>query len=399
MENNFIDLSSMPRKNNGDIDWNNVIGCVLPFNYNNISGNINIVGIVPTNKRYKTIKVYIDGYTRTDYDLISQQSLINCSIGRLLHKKIIDTNPELIDYFVDKECVCKYSIQSNMVIEAKCPFCGFKKDYRIYNLYRFGFSCPRCSDGISYPNKFMFSLLSQLKIDFKNEISKSTIGFEWVQNYRYDFYFEKNNKKYFIEMDGKFHDNYENMKIDAVKDDLANRHNIFVIRINCKYTGVEDRFKFVKTNILQSYLSKLFDLSNIDWDLCNKDAVSSILHKSVELYKKYGYDIIRIAQELSVGRGTVRHYLKIASDIGLCDYDVSIAKTNRYNKIKNIICKPVDVFKNDEFICSFKSREEASLKSLDVLGRFFDPCTIGRICSGDIKERDGFYFRNSTIQN
>lgn len=399
MENNFIDLSSMPRRNNGCINWNNSVGCILPFVYNDINGNVHIVGIENTNKRWKNLRVYIEGYTKTDYDLIPQESLRNCHLGNLLHKKIIDTNPELIDYFVDKECAYKYPVQSNRVIKTQCPFCGFQKDYHIYNLYKFGFSCPRCSDGISYPNKFMLSLLSQLKVNFKNEISKAMAGFEWVNNYRYDFYFEKDNEKYFIEMDGKFHDNEENIKTDTIKDDLANKHNISVIRINCRYISVENRFEFVKTNILKSCLSEIFDLSNIDFDLCNKDAIGSIVHKSVELYKKYGYNIVKIAEELSLHRSTIRHYLKIASDLGLCDYNIYIAKANRYDKIKNKICKPVDAFKNGEFVCSFKSRAEASSKSLEILGRFFDPCTIGHMCNGNIDERDGFSFKNSTIQN
>ena len=47
---------------------------------------------------------------------------------------------------------------------------------------------------------------------------------------------------------------------------MAKEHNIIVIRIDCKKSEKD----YIKNNIIDSCLNDLFDLSNIDWDLCNK---------------------------------------------------------------------------------------------------------------------------------
>ena len=68
-------------------------------------------------------------------------------------------------------------------VKVKCPHCGNTKEIIIRNLYyRERIGCI-CSDGISYPEKFMYSLLKQLEIKF---IHHKT--FNWSQNKEYDFY-------------------------------------------------------------------------------------------------------------------------------------------------------------------------------------------------------------------
>lgn len=398
--NNFVNFDNIPKRSDGRINWEESIGCNLPFHYNGINGEIKILGYIPVRDSKKMLKIYIDGYTKTEYDLVKQETLINCVLGRVLHKKIIDTNPELIEYFVDKNDANKYSAQSNLKVNMICPYCGYKKVHRISDLYTYGFACPQCSDNISYPNKFMFSLLTQLGVNFENEVSKCTPGFEWVMNYRYDFYFETKNDKYFVEMDGNFHETELMSKNDTQKDMLAKEHDINIIRIDCKYKGIRDRFLFVKNNILKSKISTIFDLSEINWNKCNKHAIGSLIYKSAELFNRYGYDINKISNEMSITAHTVREYLKISADIGLCDYSVDEAKRIRDNKLKDISSKRVYVFKDNKFICSFNSRKEASNQSLEKLGKFFHQCTIGKMCNKNISSKDGFVFSNSfTIQN
>ena len=41
-----------------------------------------------------------------------------------------------------------------------CPECHQKKYDTISNVHNFGFSCPHCSDGISYPEKFVANVFS-----------------------------------------------------------------------------------------------------------------------------------------------------------------------------------------------------------------------------------------------
>lgn len=327
----YINLNVLPRRKNGKIDWQRSAGYSVPFVYGEISGNIYLVEYI---LKKRTFKVLIDGYTKFQYDTASIDTLKQCQLGRLLHKKIIDTNPEMVQYFVNKDDALKHSYQSNIRIKTQCPFCGYVKDQIISNLYQFGFGCPQCSDGVSYPNKLMFNILKQLDICFKNEVTKRDEGFEWVEEYRYDFYFEKDGQKYFIEMDGHFHQNHslicynQVVQADKKKDQLAREHNINIIRIDCCYNKESDKFNFIKYQILNSVLYNILDLSKIDWDIANQSAISSNVYLAAQ-YWNDGDVIKQIAEKIGVSTDTIRSYLKIAADINLCDYNKETSEQRR----------------------------------------------------------------------
>ena len=82
----------------------------------------------------------------------------------------------------------------------KCQECGNEKLIAFNNFINRGISCSKCGDGISFPNKICFNMLQQLNIDFISEYNP-----DWIKPKRYDFYFELNNEKYILEMDGGFH--------------------------------------------------------------------------------------------------------------------------------------------------------------------------------------------------
>lgn len=176
-----------------------------------------------------------------------------------------------------------YSKSSGHRADLHCPLCGHKKQMRISDLYRYGFACPNCSDSYSYPSKFIRNLLMQLNIDFMQEVTRKNEGFEWVGDYRYDFYFEIENRRIFIEADGHFHygdyfQTYEEVhNTDLIKDILACDHNIEVIRIDCKYPNGH-RFEYIKNNIINSELNSILNLDkSINWDACDKYAQSSVI--------------------------------------------------------------------------------------------------------------------------
>ena len=143
---------------------------------------------------------------------------------------------------------------------------------RITKLSSIGFSCPRCSDKISYPNKFLRAFLEQLPVE--------NIQFEyspkWARPYRYDGYCEYKDLKIIIEMDGGLgHGNhkYKSSEIDIggkqrdlIKDQLAEINGITLVRIDC----INSNFEYIKTNILTSLLNNIFDLNQIDWEICEK---------------------------------------------------------------------------------------------------------------------------------
>jgi hypothetical protein len=186
---------------------------------------------------------------------------------------LIDTygNNALELYWSNKNTINPFEIShlSGVKVWLICQNCNNEKLIDPHTYVRYGIMCPGCSDGFSYPNKFAFNLLEQLGLDFIPEYSP-----DWIKPKKYDFYFELNDKKYIIEMDGGLgHGNkvYSNSKItiaetlevDRFKDQLAQENNINMIRINCYY-DLNDRFNYIKDNISNNEnLNKIFDLSNI----------------------------------------------------------------------------------------------------------------------------------------
>ena len=247
--NKWIDLSTLPTCKNGHIDWKQSVGKEVKFTYGDITG---VLKILQCERYTNKAVIFIDGYTSKYGKSICVDQIKTCSLGNILRKPIAETHPEMIIYFINTEDAYTYSAHSSKEVFTICPKCGTIKKQPILRLTNKGFACPVCSDGISYPNKFMYDILKQLNIDFIREVSKKHIGFQWVKNYKYDFCIEIDDQKYFIEMDGKFHfidafSSYEQTQLtDQTKDDLANAHSVEVIRINCNYKEIKDRFDFIE---------------------------------------------------------------------------------------------------------------------------------------------------------
>jgi hypothetical protein len=257
-----------------------------------------------------------------------------------------------------------------------------------------------CSDGVSYPNKLMFNILTQLKVVFKNEITKATPGFEWiVGNYRYDFYFENKGEKIFLEMDGAFHtrNNFrtceENHRVDQIKDSLALNHGVKVIRIDCAYSKIQDRFEYVKNNILNSDINTMFNLSVVDWNIANSFAVDSNIRIAAKLWNAEDCCTIDIGKQLGVSRDTARGYLKIAADLGLCGYneqeieDRMLKRINQNNKNKS---KPIALYKHGILINVFLGVVDLDHQSEKLYGVHMDFRNTYAVCKGNKKQAYGY---------
>ena len=239
-----------------------------------------------------------------------------------------DTNPELAKLLLNPEDGYKYTQYSHERLNWKCHECDqIIKNKQICKINVDGLSCPRCGDGISYPNRLMFSILNNLHIDFKPEKS-----FEWCQfiyngknhHGKYDFYFIHNNQEYIIEMDGGFHFNdnlmngqtkEESIEIDLEKERLAKEHNILPIRIDSQ----ESELEYIKTEILKSDLKNIFDLSVIDWQECERQSLTSLKLQACELWEKHHSTKI-ISEIMKKSRNAIINWLKLCAKSGLCDY-------------------------------------------------------------------------------
>lgn len=271
------------------------------------------------------------------------RNCVYCANKKVLegYNDIATTNPELVKYFENPDDAKKiYANASRVQINAKCPFCGFKRKITPVALTLSGkLACPQCGSSNSYPNKLGLSFLKQLPIiNLETEYSP-----EWSGYYRYDFSFYYNDVHYLMEMDGGFHYDKsrfkpldEIQKNDRNKDELANINNCVLIRIECKKSNLE----YIKKNIESSLLSSIFDLSNIDWKKCEK-ACAKNLTKEICDYYNSTKNIDATANHFYMCRSTIITYLKRGSKIGWTDY-----QTHFETQYKNII-HAVELKKNN----------------------------------------------------
>lgn len=219
----------------------------------------------------------------------------------------------------------RFTYGSNEKVEFICPRCGSIVKACIKHVCRNGLSCHNCADGVSYPNKFGRAFLHQLPIlNYEPEYNP-----EWLRPYSYDNYFEFNNISFVLEMDGGLghgHKEYKSNKKDTkgierdrLKDTLAEKHDVTVIRIDC----LESDMAYIKDNILKSELSNIFDLSHIDWLKCDEIAQNSLVKESCELYMSGIKRTEDIGKMLHIDKTTARRYLQRGVKLGLCDFNPS----------------------------------------------------------------------------
>lgn len=232
-----------------------------------------------------------------------------------------------------------------------CPDCGRELVKRIKNVcINNGLSCP-CSDKWSYPNKFIYSLLEQLNLDFTPEKI-----FEWSNGKRYDEYVIVNNKTILIEVQGmqhyekpiiksaKYRSVYEEQENDTLKYNLAMDNGIdFYFVIDCR----ESNMDYIKKSIISSGLLDVlsYNDSDIDWNKCDKFATSNFTKQVCEYYESHKLSVAEVAKHFKLSRKTIQKYLNKGNKFGWCNYDgKSISLSNIGNREKKAVyCKTIDM--------------------------------------------------------
>ena len=229
------------------------------------------------------------------------------------------TNPEVASLL--KDTSIGYEYKSGYAHKAifVCPYCGKEKLMRITDVTHCGIGCSHChSTTNSFPNMVMSEILKQAGIDYEPEFIR-----DWTDGRRYDFYFVINNKHYFVEMDGGFHyTDYYNTGIfenDQRKNKIAEDHNIELIRIDCNYKHVSERFDYIINNILNSKLSSLIDFGKIDLRLVFINADTPFVYVVAKKWNDGNMSPRGILSEMpkGVSLSRVRTMLKHASELGL----------------------------------------------------------------------------------
>ena len=388
----YIDKSVLPIYKNKyqaeTVNWEQCVGVSVPFMYNNKNGYAVILENIDVD--YIMIKIYYNN--KIKIGKIGKCSFLNASFGNILKDKIIESDSILKELIVNIEDMYKYYPNSNIKVLMRCPICGYEDYYNLNHVSNRGFSCRKCSDGISYPEKMMRNILDQLNIEYITAFSP-----DWANRRFYDFYIPSHSL--IIEMDGAIgHGNKsfdktpeETLQIDKEKDLMAMQHGLTVIRIDCKYKNLEDRYEYIKSNIIHSQLFNLLnvDMNLIDFNKCNEYSLSSIIYDVCMDWDGTIASYDYICEKHHISRDTLKNYLKIGTEIGWCNYDASLAYQQRADQYAS---KPIKVLKNEKILGVFKSAKELERQSLELFGVQISCTHASEVCRGDRITHMGFNF-------
>ncbi|WP_187118797.1 zinc-ribbon domain-containing protein [Bacillus marasmi] len=324
-----------------------------------------------------------------------------CAGQRLLvgFNDLWTTHPHIAKLLKNKQQGYELIAGTHKKEDFQCEHCGFEKNVVVKRVTLSGFSCPRCSDGISYPEKFVFNLLEQLGIDFKYQQI-----FEWSKNILHDNSKLSGNKQYdfyipllncIIETHGKQHSNEkgfsafggrtgeEEVENDILKEKLAKENHIGnYISLDCG----ESTIKYIKKSIESSTLKTLIKLENINWEKCHEAACHSLVKTVCDLWNE-GKKTTEIIGATRLDRSTIIKYLKQGKILSWCDYDskeelrlsnIAKAKISAKKRSRKVVQLTLD----GEFIKDWDSIIEAQ-KSLNIH-------SISAVCKGKRKSTCGF---------
>ena len=304
-----------------------------------------------------------------------------CSAIKLVRKDHVIDNmecnalrhmyPEIAKLLNDTENEFDYSVKSGKIAEWRCPHCNTVFKRRVKNVINRGFICPSCSSNISYPNRYMYAFLKQLKCDFESEKI-----FIWSNNKRYDFYVP--DKSLIIEMHGLQHyrdcgyyQKYEEIHAnDLNKEKMAKNNGI--LNYICIDASCSD-FNFISKSILKSFLVNIFDVNKIDFCKLEKDIDSYTLKEIVDMWND-GKSVLEITSNIKTDSKRVVRLLKKANDLNLCSYDAT-KQANKWLKVSHILHMKKVVCVNTGQI--YRSINEAAISN-DISPKALSNCLTGR---------------------
>jgi len=324
-----------------------------------LSQNEFLMRLRDNNIKYKPLDKYVRMYDKLKWqcdkynnhiwearphDILNGNGCPYCSNHKILagFNDLWTTNPKVANLLVDKNVGYVISEFSHLKYDFECPNCHkIIKNKSVYKVSTCGLQCPNCSDGISYPEKFMSNMLSQLNIEYCHDCS-----LEWSDIKRYDFYIKS--MSIIIECHGEQHYSNKTRWINNVEKQIDNdnyKKNLAMsngikhyIELDCRQSSCD----YIKKSIVNSELNELFNLSIIDWEKCDLESQNSNVIKVVNLWNNGIKSVSDISNVMKLHRQTITRYLKRMAKLGLCDYDgkeqmrLSAAKNREYkNRVKN----------------------------------------------------------------
>lgn len=345
-----------------------------------------------------------------DKSLLSYQSIINsriegdkdyCASCKAINshtsrrenipyeKSLWYTHPEVSKLLKEDEFGYNLTHGSNRREDFVCDECGsIIHDKLVYSIVQHGLHCPYCSDGISYPEKFITETLNQLSTSF--EYQKI---FDWSNSKRYDFYIpslnciiethgEQHYKESFKRLGGKAKTLKEEQENDRLKEQLAKENGIdnYVI-VDCRNSELE----WIKNNVLSSELVNIFDLSEVNWLACHEFAIGTLVKNACDLWNSGIKRTEDIGDILKLDRHTIVKYLKAGVELDWCNYSLEESLAERSKRVSlKMNREVVQLTKDSEFIRFWDGAYEVS-RHLDI-----NKSDIVRVCNGKRKSTGGY---------
>lgn len=357
------------------IDWRNIKSHKVPFKYNDVEGTFLISFHAKQNKLYKMKLEYNDRVLITTHkqlkgcqlgnlvkdlysykykvdDVVNNSKVVKqIKMGKnnnrgykmlclktnqffnmredhiangvkspyVTNKKVWEGNslavekPELLNLLNNKDDGYKVTPYSDKEIECKCPNCGFVRKVITKVLTRGDYFCPKCSKKISYPEKFMSSLLELNGL--KYEMQKTFDDCKIKRCLPFDFYIKEYNCV--IETHGIQHysktGKYSYMNIDRskiydiYKKNYCKTKGIQYIEIDCRDSNFSYLIEKVKSSPLDDYIKK-YDYNKLK-DMLNKRERYENVDEIIKDYQDgntYNY----IAEKYNINISTLTLLLK-----------------------------------------------------------------------------------------
>lgn len=363
-----VDLSNLPTftsgNNKGKINWVSSVGYKINFIYNDESGQLLI-------KDYDKKTFYVTIEYNAKVMNIRSTNLKLCHISKLFgygeykYKvgDIINTKSGKIKII---QTIKNKKIDKEKIYYCKCLNCGYKRIIREHSFVN-GNGCPKCGDGVSYPEKFIIEMFSQLQEKF--QIQKV---FKWSEKKKYDIFVKKQHM--IIEVNGLQHysGNFgkfvqEIIREDQIKKSLALKHNIKnYIYIDARKSDPE----YIKTSIINSDLPKFYNLNSINWKKCDIQACNSYIKLVCNDWNNY-ISVKELSKKYHLCTRTIQNYLRKGNKLNWCIYNKHINMSGHPSSTaKKVLCTTTGKI--------FNSQKEAA-KFYNIYETGIGDCCNGRI--------------------
>lgn len=332
----FLDTSSLVTyqsgKYQGKYDWSNNIGKKLYFEYDDISGYIEILDYAKAKPQGHITLKY-----KNNIMITTTSNLIHLQIPTLFNKEKLSKHykynvGDIINKYnnslkILEQTRIKYNNASNRGYRVECLDCNY-----IYETTEQRFStCPICGKRSSYSERYIYSIFKQTKINFIPQYE-----FEWLHNRFYNTYLPDYNA--IVEIHGEQHykpiklnrqqtpeDTYKITKIsDQIKYDAAIKNGVSYYIINA--TDPKQLFQTAK-NVLT-----FINFTNVSETECEEFANYKSILKECELWNQ-GCNIEEIQIKLQEPMQSIQAKLRLGNKFNMCNYNKNL--NMHFHKIIN----------------------------------------------------------------